>query len=172
MIEPKIFLSKATRNIDGSFKFGEPIDILAVFKGATYKSANGYESIGKPKIYSESYPESPSVNVFYPSEKRYEPTDFQLDLCFFDSDKHEDEADAIKAIDDVYYSFINTITDGYIKLWDNVRQRKVVLSYQDATTPITDSLYGVVYKEVVFKFTNVYGISFPISEDEKIWNNH
>ena len=99
-----------------------------------------------------------------------EKTDFTLKLYFFDPNNNSDETTAIAAIDEAYHKFVEYITGGYIKFWDNVRQRKVYLSYQESTKPSVDKLYGLVYKDVSFKFVNVFGKSFPLDDTDKIWN--
>ena len=164
MIEPKFYIAKATKNTNGKFVAGPSVEISTYFKGARYKKADGVENYGKPRTYTETFPESPTPNIFFGST--LETTDLTLTLYFFDVDKHEEETEAISAIDAVYHSFVDYITGTYIKYWDNIRQRKVILAYQEATKPTVDSLYNLIYKEVSFKFINVYGKSFPIDSTE------
>ena len=169
MIDPKIYLAKATKNKDGTFTDGEAIDIQAYFNGAKYNSVDGLETYGKPRTYTEEYPEKESIDVFHPNNVTREKTDFTLKLYFFDPNNSTDETTAIAAIDEAYHKFVEYITGGYIKFWDNVRQRKVYLSYQENTKPTVDKLYGLVYKDVSFKFVNVFGKSFPLDDTEKVW---
>lgn len=169
MIEPKIYVAKATRNSDGTFTAEKEVEIQEYFKGAKYNSVDGLETYGKPRTYSEEYPEADSVNVFHPEKTTREKTEFTLKLYFFDPNESKDETTAIAEIDKAYHSFVEYITGGYIKFWDNVRQRKVYLSFQESTKPSTDKLYGLIYKEVSFKFVNVFGKSFALTDDEKVW---
>lgn len=166
MIDPKIYMAKATKTSSGGFSVEEEVDIHEYFKGACYKAADGLEAYGKPRTYEEEYPEAATPDIYFPDTLTRETSDFTLTLYFFDPEEHEEETDAIKAIDEVYHAFVEYITGTYIKYWDNVRQRKVMLAYQEATKPTTDSLYGVVYKEVGFKFKNLYGKSFPLDSAE------
>lgn len=170
MIEPKIYLAKATKNADGTFTDGDAVEIQAYFPGAKYNAVDGLETYGKPRTYTEEYPESKSVDVYHPENTTREKTDFTLKLYFFDPNNNEDETTAIAEIDKAYHSFVEYITGGYIKFWDNVRQRKVYLSFQENTKPTVDKLYGCIYKDVSFKFVNIFGESFPLDETDKIWN--
>jgi len=48
---------------------------------------------------------------------------------------------------------------------DTARKRKVKMYLTDSTDPKTDRLYGTPYKEVEFKFKNIYGRPFGYDED-------
>lgn len=166
MIKPKIYIAKATRGTDGDFTADVGVEIHEHFRGAYYNKADGIEAYGKIRLYTETYPESSTPDVFFPDNLTRETTDFVLTLYFFDIDNHEEETDAIKAVDEAYHTFVDYISGTFIKYWDNVRQRKVMLAYQEPTKPTVDRLYGLVYKEVSFKFTNLYGRSFPLDSTE------
>ncbi len=166
MVKTKMYIAKATKAANGKFTAEGAVEISEYFKGARYNKADGVESYGKTRSYTETYPESPTPNVFFPKNPTRETIDFMLTLYFFDLDYHEEETDAIKAVDESYHAFVDYISNTFIKYWDNVRQRKMMLTYQEPTKPIVDRLYGIVYKEVSFKFTNLYGKSFPLSSTE------
>lgn len=166
MIKPKIYIAKVTRGTDGEFVVGTSAEIQEHFRGACYNKADGLEAYGKTRSYTETYPESPLPDVFFPDNLTREKTDFILTLYFFDIDNHEEETEAIKAVDEAYHAFVDYISGTLIKYWDNVRQRKVLLAYLEPTKPTVDRLYGFVYKEVSFKFTNLYGRSFPLDSTE------
>lgn len=166
MIEPKIYIAKASKATNGKFVAEDGIEISEHFKGACYSKAEGLEAYGKTRSYTETYPESATPDIFFPDNLTRETTNLTLTLYFFDPDKHEEETEAIAAVDKAYHSFVDYISGTFIKYWDNVRQRKVILAYQEQTKPTVDSLYGLVYKEVSFKFTNLYGQSFPLDSTE------
>ena len=44
MIDPKIYLAKATKNKDGTFTDGEAIEIQEYFSGAKYNAVDGLET--------------------------------------------------------------------------------------------------------------------------------
>ena len=80
MIDPKIYLAKATKNQDGTFTDGEAVEIQTYFNGAKYNAVDGLETYGKPRTYTEEYPEKESVDVFHPDNVTREKTDFTLKL--------------------------------------------------------------------------------------------
>lgn len=166
MIKPEIYIAKVTRGTDGEFVVGTSVEIREHFRGACYCKADGVEAYGKIRSYTETYPESPMPDVFFPDNLTRETTDFILTLYFFDIDNHDEETEAIKAVDEAYHAFVDYISGTFIKYWDNVRQRKVLLTYLEPTKPTVDRLYGIIYKEVSFKFTNLYGRSFPLDSTE------
>ena len=120
MIDPKIYLAKATKNQDGTFTDGEAIEIQTYFIGAKYNAVDGLETYGKPRTYTEEYPEKESIDVFHPDNVTREKTDFTLKLYFFDPNNSTDETTAIAAIDEAYHKFVEYITGGYLKFWDYV----------------------------------------------------
>lgn len=166
MLSPKIYIAKAQKGKNGNFIVGESVEIQDYFRGACYKKADGIENYGKIRLYTEKFPESLTPDIFFPDNLTREDTELTLTLCFFDLDKHEEEAEAIKSVDEAYHSFVDYISGSYIKYWDNVRQRKVMLAYEESTKPTVDNLYGIIYKEVSFKFKNIYGKSFPLNSTE------
>lgn len=165
MVEPKIYIAKCTKTINGTYVAGDAVEIQEHFRGAYYNAIDGLESYGKPKVYVEKYAESQSSDVFFPSEKSFEENDVSIKLYFFDIDNHKNEEDAIKAISDTYHNFVEYISGSYIKFWDNIRKRKVMLAYQETTKTDKDTLYGIIYKSVTFKFKNVFGRSFPLNDE-------
>lgn len=165
MVVPKIYIAKCSKSSDGSYVAGEAIEIQEHFKGAYYNAIEGLESYGKPKNYTEKYAEAKSLDVFFPKETVYEENDVSIKLYFFDIDNHKNEDEAIKAISDSYHAFVDYISGSYIKFWDNIRKRKVMLAYQEATKVDKDTLHGIIYKSVTFKFKNVFGRSFSIDDD-------
>lgn len=135
-----------------------------------YKSCDGLESVGKPKMnYVETYAESESARVYLGQELAHEQTSVTLTLYFFGSDPNlssgalsENEASQseIKAASVAYNKFREKIDGKFVRYYDDYRQREVLLYLSDAVSMTTDRLHGVVYKEVQFKFTNVFGKSF------------
>lgn len=162
----KMYIARAEKTAAGGFNVGDTIDVGAYFKGACYKSCEGIEDYGKLRVYTETRPEAQTPDVYFPPVATRETTNLTLTLCFFDFDKHADESEAILAVDESYHAFVAYITGSYIKYWDNVRHRKVMLEYHEPTKLVVDRLYGIVYKEVGFKFTNIYGRSFSLDSTE------
>lgn len=153
-------MSKIIRNEDGTETMEKEIDIEGNFQGLVYKQCSGLEAYGKPRPYEETYAESDEAYVHIAENAPRDQTNVTLTLYFFDAAKHKVYADSIKSIDDVYHSFMDYLSNGKIIYRDTARKRKVKIYLSDSTDPKIDSLYGKIYKEVEFKFKNVYGRSF------------
>lgn len=157
---------KGTRN-DSTQAESKLLDIEISFPGLRYKSISGLDAYGKPRVYSENMPESAKGSVYIPSDKSLrEQTDIELTLYFFDPDYidgHTDE-EQLMAVEEVYHKFVDFVSGGSIVYYDTARKRKVKMYLNDAVTIGTDRLTGVIYKEVTFKFKNLYGQSFPTDD--------
>lgn len=128
-------------------------DLERDFKGCRYRYCKGLETKGAPKnIYTEDYPEKDGLRVFHPSDildeiVRYKETEIELGLIFLGEERRAS-----------YESFCNYIRSSRIRYWDNARNRKVELILKSETAPTEDTLKGgVLYIDVAFKFTNVWG---------------
>lgn len=142
----------------------------------SYKSITGLEAYGKPRPYVENFAESDMASVELPTNDPREQTDITLALVIaFAGDTNTPKAQQIKATDDVYHDFIDAISGAFILYYDTARQRKVLIYQSDKIDPKTDSIKGIVYKEVEIKFKNIFGRSFPITDNnspiEKLLNN-
>lgn len=157
-------MSRVIRNADGSEDVTDPVDIEEHFPGLVYKQCTGLEAYGKTRPYVETYAESDKAYVHVAENDPRDQTDITLTLYFFDAEKHETFAENIAAIDAVYHSFIDFISKCKIIYSDTARKRKVMVYLSDSTDPKTDKLYGKVYKEVEFKFKNMFGRSFGIDD--------
>lgn len=164
MLTPKLYISKVTQTAPGQFQSQDDIDLFDYFKGTAYKEAKALEHYGKPKLITEPFPEYPVPRTLFLDT--YESCDFKLPLYFFDHQKHADQIEAINSVDNTYHNFVDFISNTLIRLKDNIRKRKVLLLYQQATTPKTDIVHGVIYKEVEFKFTNLLGKSYPLDSTD------
>lgn len=169
MPQYKFYMKKSTWSEEG-WSTGEEVDLEEHFKGLRYKSVNGLRTYGRPKgVYVETYAESDSARVYISPLSLYEQTDITLTLYFFDPLYRETLNDnarqsAIKAAGDVYDAFMEYITGGIINYYDTARQKSVFMYLNDSAEPSVDSLKGVIYIEVPFKFKNIYGRSFDASD--------
>ena len=155
----KFYMKRVVTLEDGTESVGEEQDMLTLFKGMQYKEAKGLNKYGKPKTYTETYAESSEADVFVTPER--EQTDITLTLYFFAPTKTGNDRTDYDAADKIYHDFMEFVSGCKIIYRDNFRKRKVKMFLADATEPTTDRLYGIPYKEVQFKFKNIYGQSFP-----------
>ena len=166
MIEPKVFIAKVSKGDDGKYTIAEGTtkNVMTDFEGVFYQAADGIEAIGQPRVYTEEYPESDELSVYFPEKTTLKATDFTLKLYFIAPDNKEGN-EAIDCIINSYHSFMDYLQGSLILYWDNVRKRKLLLALTESVKPSTTSvLEGREYLAVSFKFKNVYGRSFALSD--------
>lgn len=170
MIEPKVFLAKVSKGDDGKYAIteGTTKNVMTDFEGVFYQAADGVEAIGQPRVYTEEYPESDELSVYFPEKTTLKATDFTLKLYFIASDDKKDN-EAIDYILNSYHSFMYYLQGSLILYWDNVRKRKLLLALTESVKPSTTSvLEGREYLAVSFKFKNVYGRSFTLDDETEL----
>ena len=170
MIEPKVFIAKVSKDSNGKYSIvdGTTKEVTSDFVGTYYQSADGVETYGAPRVYTEEYPESKELDVFFPEDTNLKSTEFTLKLYFIaPSDKKDNEA--IEYINTAYNTFTEFITGGKILYWDNVRKRKLLIALTDSVKPTTTSvLSGREYLAVSFKFKNIYGKPFALDDETEL----
>ena len=170
MIEPKVFIAKVSKGDDGKYAIAEGTtkNVMTDFEGVFYQAADGVEAIGQPRVYTEEYPESDELSVYFPEKTTLKATDFTLKLYFIAPDDKKDN-EAIDYILNSYNSFIDYLQGSLILYWDNVRKRKLLLALTESVKPSTTSvLERREYLAVSFKFKNVYGKSFALDDETKL----
>lgn len=170
MADFKFFIQRITKSEDSYIK-GDTKDLEADFLGLHYKSIVGMETYGKPRNHVENLAEQEMALVDFPDEDTIvkadplDQTDITLTLHFFcEDDTAKTKAEQIKSIDDSYHAFVSFISGCYCLYKDTARQRKVLMYRSEKIEPKTDQVKGLIYKEVEFKFKNVFGRSFPIDD--------
>lgn len=114
------------------------------FPGLKYKSLEGIDNYGKPKLYTETYAESDDLRIFIPDVITRDNPEIVLTLCFFGNNRRE-----------IYHAFVEFITGCVITYWDTCRDRKIRMVLTEAIATSEDKLYGSTpYIEVPFKFKN------------------
>lgn len=161
--EFKIYTKRFTPQYNGEgWTEEDEIDFLETFKGAEYKSISGLLNYGTPKVYTESFAETSELSVHL-TDKRSE-TEITLTLYFFPPSGTTDREAGYAEADAVYHNVVKYFTRSKIAYRDTFRKQKVLMYLSDAVTVNTDRLYGQVYKEVQFKFKNIYGRPFPLDD--------
>lgn len=152
-------MSRYVRSSSGLLELSEgPYDLEEHFSGLRYKSMSGLCVYGAPAVCSESFADSERLEVYIPEEPVYGSTKLELSLCFLSDDGTYSSCDA------VYRDFVRFLSGGYLVYWDDVRCRKVLMYLSGSVEVDSDVLYGRLYKEVRFTFTNVYGRTFSLSD--------
>lgn len=132
----------------------QPIkDLVRDFPGLLYKEFEGLDSYGKIKsTYIESFPENDEIQAFIAEKPIRESINLTLTLIF--------KGDRRRA---TYHSFVEYISLGVIKYWDNCRNRQLLFTLIDAVEPEKDLLYGgTPYIQVPFKLQAMNGQTLSI----------
>lgn len=126
MAAPKFFMQRVDL-LNQSVK-----DLEEDFPGLKYKEFKGLEKYGKNKgVYTETFAETNEVQVFMTPTPIRENIELILTLLFIGSSRRA-----------TYHLFVDYISQGKIKYWDNVRNREVVFVLIEAVEPETDTVKG------------------------------
>ena len=166
MANPKIYFARISTDKDGKYILsGDTKDMEKDFEGAMYKSADGIETVGTPKVYTEEYPEEGVMDVYFPDEMVFKSTDFTLKVYFIPK-KDISEQEPVAQINEAYNAMKDFLSGSLVMYWDNIRKRKVLVALTESVKPTTSSVKpGGEYYEVSFKFKNVFGRSFPLDDE-------
>jgi hypothetical protein len=107
-------------------------------------------------VYTETYAESAKPRIYLPSQKLLvrDTTTCELTLLFKGAYAEDNE-----------YLFYDYVAGQLIEYYDTFRQRYVTLLMTEAPTKVAERLYGdEKYREVKYKFTNVFGRCFLNSQ--------
>lgn len=127
----------------------QPIkDLEKDFPGLKYKEFKGLESYGKIKsVYTEEFAETDELQVFQNPTPIRENTDLTLSLVFIGDKRRE-----------TYHDFVDYISNGKIRYWDDCRYRQVDFILIEAIEPSEDILYGdTAYILSSFNLKNLNG---------------
>lgn len=134
-------------------------DLEKDFDGLRYKECTGLNAFGEPtNTYTEEFAETSKAEVFVGSPPAHKQTTIKLTLVFLEGESEEVKNDT------AYHNFLSFITGCKIAYRDTARKRKALMYLSGATEPKSDTLYGQKYKEVMFTFKNVYGMTFGYDE--------
>lgn len=149
----------------GSYSIGDEYNLEKQFPGLRYKQFEGLSFYGEPKgVYSEDWVEEDGSDVYISPLDVREQTEPKLTLYFFDPDGSDDTITAYSGMYAVYEEFMSLVSSSLLIYRDTVRQRRLLLYLSSSTEPSVDSVNGLVYLQVVFKFKNVFGRSFSLDD--------
>lgn len=171
METPHFYIQRYQRSESGEYEPDGPVlDLEEAFPGLRYKSLDGGNGYGEPSVYAETFVDDNMASVYVSPDGVMKQTELTLNLYFFGRSDTTDDTVLLSESQECYHSFMSAVSGVFACYWDNVRQRKALLYLSGATSPKTDKLYGIPYKEVSFKFTNVYGCTFEL--DAAPWEQH
>ncbi len=156
MAEYKFYIQRADASENG---VGPAIDLEEYFRGLKYRSCDGLETVGKVKnLETESYAEADGSRVWHPSDESVgatcEATTVTLNLVFVGKERRT----TLDLFRELAYS-------GRLLYWDTARLKKACLVLRDEQTTEKDTLKGLEYVDVKFKFVNVWGRAKGCLED-------
>lgn len=156
MAEYKFYIQRADASENG---VGPAIDLEEYFRGLKYRSCDGLETVGKVKnLETESYAEADGSRVWHPSDESVgatcEATTVILNLVFVGKERRT----TLDLFRELAYS-------GRLLYWDTARLKKACLVLRDEQTAEKDTLKGLEYVDVKFKFVNVWGRAKGCLED-------
>ena len=156
MAEYKFYIQRADASENG---VGSAIDLEEYFRGLKYRSCDGLETVGKVKnLETESYAEADGSRVWHPSDESVgatcEATTVTLNLVFVGKERRT----TLDLFRELAYS-------GRLLYWDTARLKKACLVLRDEQTTEKDTLKGLEYVDVKFKFVNVWGRAKGCLED-------
>ena len=122
-------------------------DLEVDFKGLRYAKCEGIDTVGKPRVYTETYADSDTLRVYMPSPITNEATKVTFTFYFFGEKRRE-----------TYHSFIDFVRGGKRAYWDSARKRKFYFVVTDEIKPATEMWYGSnPYLELRLTVQNIKG---------------
>lgn len=141
----KFYMQEVDKN--GSPKAGTKKDLETDFIGLKYLKAEGINTIGKPKIYTEEYADSHNIRVYIPEDLKNETTTISLTLLFIGDSRQE-----------TYDSFNEYVRNGFHKYWDTARNKSFTFYVDDEIKPTEDTMKGGMhYIKATYKLHNITG---------------
>lgn len=132
------------------------MDIEADFCGCIrYSKAEGINTIGKPRVYTEKYSDSDRLRVYVPKEVTNDATKVVFTFYFFGKFRF-----------DAYNKFNDYIRNGIHRYWDTARNRYFDFIVADEIKIGNERFYGKMpYFEVKYTVQNLNGRTFEIDFD-------
>ena len=120
------------------------------FKGLKYSKAEGLNTIGKPRIYTEKFSDSDRLRVHIPKELTNEPTTVTFTFYFTGEERHES-----------YDNFVEYIRKGFKVYHDTARNKYLYFCITEEITPAREQWYGSTpYLELQLTVQNIFGKTF------------
>lgn len=131
-------------------------DIEADFYGCIrYSKAEGINTIGKPRVYTEKYSDSDRLRVYVPKEVTNDATKVVFTFYFFGDYRFA-----------AYNEFNEYIRNGIHRYWDTARNRYFDFIVADEIKIGNERFYGKMpYFEVKYTVQNLNGRTFEIDFD-------
>ena len=125
-------------------------DLEKDFDGLLYSKAEGLDTIGKPRTYSEAYSDSDRLRVYIPQDLTHEAT--MVEFTFFFTGEERQKR---------YHEFLAYITQGFHRYYDNYRKKYLYFFVNNEVKPAKEMLYGSLpYLQLDLTVQNIFGKTF------------
>ena len=138
---------------DGELKYGTRKDLEVDFEGLRYISAKGINTIGKPRIYTETYADNDRMRVYIPKDLTNAPTTITFTFYFFGENRQK-----------VYDAFNEYIRNGIHRYWDTARNKYFDFIVDESIEVSSENWNaGIPYLSVDYKVKNLNGKTFDVN---------
>ena len=127
-------------------------DLEHDFEGLRYISAKGINSIGKARIFTETYADSDRVRAYVPETITNESTTVTFTFYFFGENRQK-----------TYDEFNEYIRHGVHRYWDTARNKYFEFVMENSIEVKEEKWYlGTPYLSVEYKVKNLNGKTFDV----------
>ena len=138
---------------DGELKYGTRKDLEVDFEGLRYISAKGINTIGKPRIYTETYADNDRIRVYVPKNLTNAPTTITFTFYFFGENRQK-----------VYDAFNEYIRNGIHRYWDTARNKYFDFIVDESIEVSSENWKArIPYLSVDYKVKNLNGKTFDVN---------
>jgi hypothetical protein len=128
-------------------------DLEKDFPALRYSKAEGINSIGKSRVYTEKYADSDKLRVYVPEEVTNEATKVTFTFYFFGEQRQA-----------TFDEFNDYICKGVHRYWDTARNKYFDFILEDEIKISDEMWYGdMPYFEVKYTVQNLNGKTFDVN---------
>ena len=125
-------------------------DLEKDFDGMLYSKAEGLDSVGKPRTYSEKYNDSDRLRVYLPADITHDATTVEFTFFFTGESKQA-----------VYHEFLSYIGKGFHRYYDNFRKKYLYFFVNSEVKPAEEKHFGSTpYLKLDLTVQNIFGKTF------------
>lgn len=125
-------------------------DLELDFQGMLYCLAEGLTTLGKPRIYTESFADSDRTNVYIPENITREATTVVFTFLFTGADRYK-----------VYNDFVEYVSNGFHRYYDTYREKYLYFFVSESIQISESEEYGSgPYLKLELNVQNIFGKTF------------
>ena len=129
---------------------GEEVDLEESFDGLVYMKADGLNSLGKQRAYTEKFADSSRLRVYLPESPLREATTVTLSFAFVGENRYN-----------TYTQFANYVSRGFKRYRDTARNKYLYFFVESDIKPAKERMYGCIpYLTLDLQVKNFFGETF------------